>query len=186
MFGPAGSLKCQILAQNYNDTIHLPLQCNHPQTHMKKQTTKNNLTIYYKTKKHQSQVQLNTLSHETTAYRWCSSSPQLISWCLPSLSSSQSSHASQTHFCKKGKGLVNWVYKLLLYPSFSFCREWVWLARLVSILSSLVAVSLFSLFLAFHFAFVTLPLICILTLDWQTCSHPRITGTDHQHVCVLV
>ena len=56
-------LAVKILAQNY-DTIHLALQCNHPQTHMQKQTTKNNLTIYYKTKKHQSQIQLNMLSHK--------------------------------------------------------------------------------------------------------------------------
>ena len=48
------------MAQNYNDTIHLALQSNHPQTHMQKQTTKNNLTIYYKTKKHQSQKPLLT------------------------------------------------------------------------------------------------------------------------------
>ena len=127
----------------------------------KNKQQKNNLTIYYKTKKYQSQVQLNVLSHKNHCLQvvFVFSTTNL----LPSLSSSQSSRASRTHFCKKGKGLVNCIYNLLPDPSFPFLLEWVWLARLVSILSSLGAVYLFSLF------------------STDSHNHPRITATDHQH-----
>ena len=101
-----------------------------------------------------------------------------ISRCLITVSFLASIYclANQTHFSKKGRSgelHIPWSRVQLTWLFPFFLRKWGWLARLVSILGTLlVAISLLPLSPVFQFAFCDSTYLCIVLY-----SHLRLTDS---------
>ena len=156
---------------------------NHPHTRKKKKITKpRSIRVKY------SWTHVFTYeawyTGSTLSASWCSSSPQSLAVyrLFPRLD--LYSLASQTHSGEQKRRVWWTAHTMKSYRLFHFLQKWVWLARLVSILGSLVAISLLPLSSIFHFAFCDSTDLCIFTLDWQARTVvPERQQTDQPTCC---